>query len=247
MAIEIPAAVNLLACGPTHHYFAPDFPHVEKFTLSINNSHVNKRGFKPDLICAMDDLERDQSERYLPSWPSGLEVEEDHSGRYVKDIVEAGCPVLTTAHKPQWPTTEAYPLQEVVDWLNIPPYLACHILTNTINYSLAYLGYKGAKTIRLFGVDFTRHDEKSIVSRQINFLDRNKWPDWTVYYMEALIRTPVEPGMDGCLWLMGNLNGRGIEVCLPVTPDEQQFQSTTLLDMDRPRFFYGYQEQPDVV
>lgn len=219
MMIEIPPEVDLVALG----YTAQAFKARGKFIASINNAHDYYQ-FQPDLICAMDDLERDV---------------EDHP-RYVESITQAGVPVLTTGQKEQWPATLAYPLAEVIDWLELPVISASKILSNTINYTLAYLGYAGAKNINLWGVEFVNPDSRGIVQRQRNFLDRRKWPDWTIFYMEALIRAPQEPGLDGCMYLLGLLHARGVLIGLPIG-DQMQ---TTLLDMDRPSFFYGYQEQP---
>ena len=223
MAIEIPPEVNLVALGFTANYFKR--PRCDHFTVSINNSH-DHWNFLPDLIVAMDDFARDEI---------------DHP-KYVETIVDAGCPVITTQHREKWPTTEAYPLKEVIAFLGLPPDIACKILSNSVNFALAYIAMYGAKHIHFFGLDFTAPDSPGIVQRQKNFLDTNKWPDWTIYYMEALIRSPGEPGLDGLCWLIGFLHANGVKMNFPVSG----MISTTLFDLDRPNFFYGYQEQPDV-
>ena len=43
-------------------------------------------------------------------------------------------------------------------------------------------------------------------------------------------------------WLVGFLHAQGVKMNFPISG----MLSTTLFDLDRPNFFYGYQEQPDV-
>lgn len=220
MAPQIPTEVDLVALGHT----AQAFQKRDRFVFSINNASAYF-GFKPDMICAMDDLDRDVK---------------DHP-EYVDSIVHEGVPVLTTEFKAKWPNTVHYPLAKAIDWLGLQPELACKILSNTINYSITYLAMQGVKKLHLWGVEFTSPDIGGIVQRQKNFLDKRKWPWWTVYYMEALIRAPCEPGLDGCMWLLGMCHARGIEVHIP----QGRIISSTLLDLDRPNFFYGYDRGKD--
>ena len=227
MAIEIPAEVNLVALGHTANYFRRK--NEDRFTCAINNAHVAYR-FEPDLIVAMDDFGRDKV-----SHP-----------RYVDSIVNAGAPVISTRHWQDWPAVEPYPLDAVLDWLNLPPHVACKILSNSVNYAAAYLAMMGAEHIHFYGVEFVQPDRPGIVERQINFLDKAVWPDWTIYYMEALLRSPEEPGLDGFCWLVGFMHARNIKMKFP-TGIAGQFTGTTFMDFDRPNFFYGYQDQPYVL
>lgn len=225
MASQIPAEVNLVALGHTSNYFRRK--NEDRFTCGINNAHRGY-GFEPDLIVAMDDFARDKV-----SHPD-----------YVESIVTAGCPVISTRRFEDWPAVEPYPLDAVLEWLKLPREIGCKILSNSINYAVAYLGYKGAKKFHFYGMDFVRPDSPGRVERQVNFLDKAVWPDWTIYYMEALIRAPEEPGLDGFCWLVGFLHGKGIKMQFPIGKPGQ-FTGTTFLDFDRPNFFYGYDRGKD--
>lgn len=221
MDIEVPTEVDMVALG-----YSAQFRHGERpWTLAINNSHAYF-AYTPDCIIAMDDLQRD--------WDCGEE-------NYVTSIVDVRVPVLTTRAFTDWPTTQAYPLAEVLDWLGLTPEMGCKLLTNTNNYALAWLGMKGVQKINLWGLEWVGGDSAGKLARCLSFLDRSKWPDWAVYYMGEMFRPSLEPGLQGCCYLLGLLHGRGVQLTMP---QGKQF-STTLLDMDRPNFFYGYNRGED--
>lgn len=205
----------IVALGPSASSFdQKDFTSV----WAINNAH-DVYGFTPTKIIALDDLERD-----VESHP-----------KYVKAIVGAGVPVLTTVAHEKWQTTEPYPLKKVIGGLKLSDYLASKILINTCCYTLALAIVEGFDEISLYGYDFVKPDETRDLIRAGRNLGEND-PPWIVYYRHPQIRKPTEPGLDGVNFLLGLAHGRGLTVNIE--------NDSTLLDFDRPEFFYGYQAQP---
>ena len=194
---------------------------------TINECH-QRYGWKPTLIIALDDLERDQ---------------EMHP-EYVDCIVNAGVPVLSTEAKEQWPNVEAYPLKEVCDWLREHAYpLPEKLLDNTCNYAFALALTREYKKIGLFGFDWCNRDsDVNIECARVRWEHKGygEAPDWFKYYEDLIVqaRRSGEPGIEAFHFLLGMACSHGIEIHL--------MDSTTVLNMDRDNFFYGYQEQPNV-
>ena len=192
---------------------------------TINNAD-SAYGYETDLIIAMDDFGRDYKTH----------------PKYVSDIVNAGVPVLSTKPDERWPSVEAYPLQEVFDWLlqfHSEPEL---ILDNTCNYAFA-MALKQKKTmIGIFGFDWVQPYKKidldCAMLRWAN--DGYDPPDWFKYYEGDVLarRRPGEPGVESFHFLFGI--ARALEV------DFNFAANTTILNHDRDRFFYGYEEQPKI-
>jgi hypothetical protein len=191
------------------------------FILGINNAH-DIYGFKPDAIIAMDDLRRDR---------------ETHPA-YVKSITTAGCPVWVCTAYPEYPSTKAYPLKDVIEWTNSGPRMASKVLNNTCCYALALAGLLGYDEIYLVGFQFVLPDDKEYVLKAHAEREPGE-PDWFHYYIKKpLVRRPQEPGLEGCAYWVGVLTAMGRQVAIQ--------DGTTFMDMDRPDFFYGYQEQPEL-
>ena len=180
---------------------------------AINNALVSTDGPAPDLIIAMDDLERD----------------EEVNSRYVEGIVNSGCPVITTRHFDKWPTTVAYPLKEVLSILPTISSTRKTLLLNTVNYALAYAIYLGAGRIGLFGCDFSMKDDDWLLDYALKAWTRKypNPPDWFKYYHESTLerRAALEPGENATAFLIGFARGKGIEIVIPPT--------STLLDHGR--------------
>ena len=95
------SSVAIRACTP---WTQPISTKYYDQVWAINNAG-KAYDFDPDLIIAMDDLQRD--------WDSGNHDE------YVKAIVEAGCKVYSARKHKQWPNVEPYPLKEVLRKLKL--------------------------------------------------------------------------------------------------------------------------------
>jgi hypothetical protein len=192
----------------------------------VNNAH-DIYNLKPDLIVAMDDFERD-----LATHPE-----------YVESIADSGYKVLSTEAKDKWPMVEPYPLQEVCEYLEefiSEPWL---LLDNSCNYILALAMCREYRDIFVTGVDWC-HPYKPIdleISKLYFKEDgyRN-FPDWFKYYNPSIMvpRRNGEPGSEAWHYLLGVAAATDISVTLEYT--------TTVLNKDRKRFFYGYQHQPEI-
>ena len=193
---------------------------------TINNSH-DAYGLPTDMIIAMDDLERD----------------EDMTPKYVKAIVSAGVPVLSTGKKDKWPSVEPFPLQEVHDFLKQYYPEPCRLLDNSCNYALALALARGHTPIKLFAVDWChpyKEGDLACGTLRWKFKGYGDSPDWFKYYDDFVLsrRMPGEPGIEAFHFLLGMaaVLGTEVEIAGP----------TAVLNMDRDRYFYGYQEQPDI-
>lgn len=192
---------------------------------TVNNAH-DHYNVKTDLIIAMDDLERD----------------ENVHPEYVNAIVNAGVPVLSTGAKEKWPNVEAYPLQQVCDFLrqyHAEPWL---ILDNTVNYAFA-LALTNAEFIGIYGADWCPRYRPNDLADSLKYFAEDGYhgvPDWFKYYHPLLMvpRRPTEPGIESFHFLFGIATAIGKQIVMSET--------TTTLNKDRDKFFYGYQEQPHV-
>ncbi len=192
----------------------------------VNNaSDIYK--LEPDLIIAMDDFERD----------------EDTHPAYVSSIVNSGFPILSTEAKPQWPNVTAYPLQEVCEYLEEFHSEPWQLLDNTCNYILALAMARDYRNISVTGVDWC-HPYRPIdleISKLVFKYDGFKnIPDWFKYYNPSIMgpRRNAEPGSESWHFLLGVAAARDIGITMEYT--------TTLMNKDRDKYFYGYQHQPEV-
>ena len=195
-------------------------------TWAINNAGY-AYGFLPDLIVAMDDLQRD--------WDSG------HHEAYVEAIVNTGCKVYSARSHEQWPTVEPYPLKEVLDKLGMRP-SHWSLFDNSCCYALALALARGFERIGLYGFDFVRPYDKMDLKVE-NFRWKLKGydcPDWFAYHAENVVwkRAPQEPGYESLHWWIGFGTAKGVEIELG--------PNTAIMNRDRTPHFYGYQEQPDL-
>jgi len=202
--------------------------HEEDFDAiwTINNAHDHWR-IHTDRIIAMDDLERDEFTH----------------PEYVKSIVDAGVPVLSTEPKKKWPSVEAYPLQKVCDFLKSYTEKPWRLLDNTCNYALALAMAEGYRDISAFGVDWCHpYKEADLACALVRFKHQGfkNPPDWFKYYHPSLMlpRRNAEPGSEAWHFLMGVASATGVDVWLP--------DGSTITNSDRDKFFYGYQGQPNV-
>ena len=192
---------------------------------TINNSD-SAYGYKTDLIIAMDDFGRDYK----------------NHPRYVDKIVNAGVSVLSTKPDERWPNVEAYPLQEVYDWLlqfHDEPEL---ILDNSCNYAFALALLRETDPIGLFGFDWVQpYKQIDLDCAALRWADKGyDAPDWFKYYERDVLarRQPGEPGVEAFHFLFGIARARNVDFMFA--------DNTTILNQDRDRYFYGYQEQPKI-
>ena len=232
-----PKSVTILAMGPTTMQYisriGPQFERPTKHVWAINNAGMWFHDI--DLIIAMDDFKRDSKTH----------------PKYVKALTERGRPVLTCTAYEEYPALEEYPIKEVLEYLGCyPEYTAPvfkdvfpthHPLDNSCNYALAYAMYRGMKEIHLYGFEFrSRYTEASLMLAEKFAKDKYgpDVPDWFKFYMKDYMPHAQEPGETNCCWLLGVCRERGINIKLT--------SGTTLLGHDLPRFYYGYQIQPDL-
>lgn len=162
--------------------------------------------------------------------------------KYVANMRGCGLPVITDKADPDWPNLQEYPLKEVIAdiWPNakseqqlIPD------LENTINFALALAIYRKFTEIHLFGCDFRAQDDPYKIAAVKDALENIK-PWWFAYHDREIVerRRDREPGEPTAMYLLGIADARGIKTI--VCP------GSTLGGCDRPRYLYGYQDQPDL-
>ena len=179
---------------------------------------------EPDLVIAMDDLRRDAS----------------CNEKYVRSILAEKCPIYTST---PYKNAEAYPLAKVVGWLEEWIDLAAwRLLDNTCNYALALALCEGYKRIILSGFRFVSPYSETLLTFQIDKWRRTEYPtapDWFKYYgdMASLARTPTEPGSESLHFLLGLAVASGVKI-------ELKDGNEGVLNSDRDKFYYGFQEQP---
>ena len=193
-------------------------------THAVLHSYVEDGELKPDLIVAMDDLQRD------------VKLEP----KYVNAIVNAGCPVLSTRRFKKWPSVQPYPLKEVIAYLNTP-FPASKLLDNSICYATALAMARGAKTIGLFGVDLTPgYQEVDLECATVRWRHKGYGhaPDWFRYYDRFVLayRAPQECGWESLHFLIGMGMAKGITF--------NWASDSSILNTDRDDFYYGFAKQP---
>ncbi|KKK79150.1 hypothetical protein LCGC14_2836400 [marine sediment metagenome] len=221
-----PKSVTILAMGPTTMQYISQiggqFERPTKHVWAINNAGMWFHDI--DLIIAMDDFKRDSKTH----------------PKYVKALTNRGVPVLTcTAHE-EYPSLQEYPTAEVMEYLRVNPDFAPHPLDNSCNYALAYAMYLGMTEIHLYGFEFrAAMTKKAYIEAQKYAMERyGRVPEWFGFYMKEWLPRPGEPGEESCHWLLGLCHGRGIKI--------RCSEDTTLLSASLPKFFYGFQDQPDL-
>lgn len=194
---------------------------------AVNNAHAAYE-FKPDLIIAMDDLQRD--------WDSG------HHELYVTAIVNAGVPVYSARSHKQWPSVEPYPLKKVLKSLKMSRN-EWWLFDNTVNYSIALALALGYQRIGLFGCEFVQpYNHTDLLTENFRWkLKGYDCPDWFAYHARSTVwsRAPAEPGYESLHWWIGYAQAKGFNIALPKT-------DSAICNLDRVPHFYGYQEQPDI-
>ena len=220
MGLKKPAIIDLVGFGLGAAHLKRDIldGYKPEQVWTCNNAHAFF-SIDPDRIVAMDDLDLDR---------------ETHPD-YVEDIISAGVPVYTSKAYDDLPNTVDYPLREVIDWFKLDVATACKVFTNTLCFMLALAAMEKPGEIRLHGFDFYPVDKERDLIAARKKVPKGK-PDWQKYYRKPLIRTALEPGADGVAWLLGHLQARKQSVAVSAP--------STLLDMDRPCFFYGYKNDP---
>ena len=217
MEAPAPAAVTLVGFGHTVRPHLSTIRRAEEI-WGINNSHA-EYDYAPDRIIAMDDLRRDE-----PAFP-----------RYVREIVKAGVPVYTATAYPEWPTTVAYPLADVIVSLGLKKRSAQAAFSNTWCYALALALHEGRRIVHCYGADFEPPDDMTNMEAARSRL-KDDQPDWFIYYMNRLLRAPTEPGIHGFTFLLGVAHERGVAVHFAA--------GSTVMDLDRSGLYYGFTHQP---
>jgi hypothetical protein len=219
MGVTLLPAVTLIGFGHTVRPHLSTIRQAEEI-WAINNSHA-EYGYTPDRIIAMDDLRRDE-----PIFP-----------RYVREIISARVQVYTATAYPEWINTVSYPLADVIATLGLSKRMAQAAFSNTWCYALALAMHEGRKVVHCYGADFEPPDSMTDVEYARSRL-KDEHPDWFVYYHPRLLRAPTEPGIHGFTFLLGVAHERGVAVHFAA--------GSTVMDLDRDAFFYGYSQQPEI-
>ncbi len=221
-----PKSVTILAMGQTTRDYISQLngqsQRSTRYVWAINNAAMWLDDI--DLVISMDDFRRD--EKIDP--------------QYVKDLTGRGVPVLTSTAYEKYPSLQEYPLKKVLDYLDIEPG-GLHPLDNSCNYTLAYAMYKGMTEISLVGYEFRGGYTLHTLLAAQKFAEENygeNVPDWFKFYMKDYMPQAGEPGEPSCCYLLGICKERGIDIDLAF--------GTTLMNAHLPRFYYGYQDQPDI-
>lgn len=135
-------------------------------------------------------------------------------------ITSRNIPLVTSTVYPEFDNAVAYPLKAVIKRLTLGA--PQKILTNTLCYMLALAIARGAEVIHLYGFDFIEHAAVKP--------PKEGEPWWHVYYRGG--ESATEPGLMGLCFLVGLAEAWGISINIP--------EGSTLFDMDKPNFFYGY-------
>lgn len=232
MEIKTPPTISLapsiLICGMANGGCSPAFASEFTAIWTLNEAH-GAANVKTDLIIAMDDLHRDYKA----------------DSAYVDKLLSAGVPIVTTVAYPKWPSSVAYPLKKIIDRLNLPDLIAVRLFDNSLNYAIALAMCHGAWRIGFHGCSFCPPDRAG----EPDCFGEEDWgsgpyarkrPDWFKFHgkMALRARRPREPGIEACHFLLGMAMAR--DIALSFGP------GTTLLNLDREQYYYGYEEQPEI-
>jgi hypothetical protein len=172
-----------------------------------------------DLVFSIDDLKHP-----VPTIQETVRQRE----AYAKTLNARGIPIVTAHAYNDLPNTVEYPLQWVVDKLELSPRMARRLLNNSLCYAFAYAIAADAKEIGIFGADFFYDDAYKVESVE----DQG----WRYLYLGDNQPRQAEPGQAQMAFLMAFAMSRGISVKTPA--------GSTLLNNHWPDFFYGYTRQP---
>ena len=141
-----PKSVALLGMGPSLRSYMDDsfrkknLQHFDE-VWGVNTVH---RIFKCDKIWAMDDLKYGIGHNY-PDWASELKLE--------------SIPIITSTAYDEFPTSVAYPLEEVIN-----KFKGDDFFSNTIAYAIAYAALIEVETLCCCGIDFYYPEAKIVES-----------------------------------------------------------------------------------
>jgi hypothetical protein len=162
--------------------------------------------------------------------------------QYVENITDCGKPVIADKKYDRWPNVERYPIEDVVS--DIWPDAKCiddivPDLENTISFATALAITRKFDEIHLYGCDFRLRDRPQLLYERADKLEKIK-PWWFVFHDRDIVRgrRDQEPGEACTMFLLGVAQQRRIKIVIP--------PGSTLCNMDRSRYVYGYQDAPDV-
>jgi len=130
--------VAILANGDTVKNYTKRESHLPKKYDRVwgLNQQATWKGIDLDKVFIMDDLKM-----RMPYYAGQDFV--DWLKTYEK-------PIVTSRAYPEWPTAEAYPIEDVAKYFGLPLGVAMY---STVDYMIALAIYEGAEHIDLFGVD----------------------------------------------------------------------------------------------
>lgn len=131
-----PKSVAIVALGRSMETFVREQMTTQHMCKSYDEVWVVNRGLAAtghDKVFALDDL------RWLNK----------RDKYYGKKLREHKKPIVTSTVYPEYPTSVAYPYQEVLEFIQDDIFNV-----NTVSYMLAYALFIGCKSISIFGADF---------------------------------------------------------------------------------------------
>lgn len=193
---------------------------------------INSMGaiIRADRVIMMDDLE-------------DLQARSTWQPEIWERLKSLTVPLITSRPHPDFPTSEAYPLEKVIK--GGLPYL-----NTTPAYAIALAMAEGFDVIRLYGVDFSYdigpyHEAALRSAAHIRQAMEDRDPaalaeatrHWSIAVSNmSIVATNKESGRACVEWWIGLAMGRGIKIEVP--------WGCTLLDSNKGVHFYGYRDQP---
>ncbi len=214
-------SVAIVGCGASAwKYIEKTMYEGGKWTDSVYT--INRMGIvlqDVDITFRMDDMQGMIDDKVAEEY--------NNMEKYQQNILARGMVMTSISNT----SAVEYPLTEVCKSLDVAvnSVIAPRILNNTYNYAVAYALSQKYTDLYLFGHDFYLPDGD---------LKEQKGPWWRRYLYDEGLRRASEPGAEGLAFLIGwaHAKKRGIH----------QHLGTAFMDGDRPAYYYGYWEQPDV-
>ncbi len=128
--------VAILANGRTIEKFANNSTRPKYDKIWGLNQQATWQGIRLDRCYVMDDL------KLRMPYYSGFDFTE-----FLKSYER---PIITSKAYPEWPTSEAFPIKEVVEYFGMPLGISMY---STPDYMIAHAIFEGATQIDLYGVD----------------------------------------------------------------------------------------------
>lgn len=151
---KVPETVAIVAMGKTRDCYIADCMRAgSRHAVADETWVVNKLAsvLDHDLLFRMDDLRivRDCNNRVAKNGETAHKNYTDWLKKHNK-------PIITSTAYPEFPTSIAFPLEEVINNLNT------HYFLSTPAYAVAFAIHIGVKTMKLYGLDYVYKENKYV-------------------------------------------------------------------------------------